>query len=137
MSTNSDEYLQSLALFQKQIDFILHDDREAQMELYAKNLRYEFPIANDRPRHIEGRDQFRAVMTPWWDEARQRGAKVTCCTREFHATDEPGLYVAIFTLEVEMGERIIMLPFVQMIRIRGDLIAEVREYFYPEARAEI
>jgi ketosteroid isomerase-like protein len=137
VSTHTDEYSQALAVFRKQIDCIIRDDREAQMALYAVDLRYEFPFAHDRPRLIEGRDQFRAVMTPLWDEARRRGVNVTGCSTEFHATDEPGLYIAIFSLESAIGERAIMLPFVQLIRVRGDLILEVREYFDPQARAEI
>jgi ketosteroid isomerase-like protein len=137
MSTTTEEYLRALAIFEKQIDCIVRDDREAQMNLYSTDLRYEFPFASDRPRLIEGRDRFRAVMTPMWDEARGRGAKVTVCTAEFHATDEPGLFVAVFSLEAGLGEHKIPLPFVQLIRIRDDLITAVREYFNPHARAEI
>ncbi len=43
------------------------------MELYSEDVRYEFPFANDRPRMIESRKAFQAVMTPLWAEARQRG----------------------------------------------------------------
>ncbi len=124
-------------LFEKQIDCLLRDDRRAQMELYADDVRYEFPFANDRPRQIEGREAFFSVMTPLWEEARRRGAKVVGCKHEFHATDEHGLFVATFVLEVAMGNRCVSLPFVQFIRIRDNRIAEVREYFNPQARAEL
>jgi ketosteroid isomerase-like protein len=129
---------QARRLFEQQIDCLIRDDKNAQMELYAEDLRYEFPFATDRPRIIEGREQFRAVMTPLWEEARRKGAKVTGCPcREFHSTDEPGLYVAAFTLDATAGGKMFPLPFVQLIRVRGGRIAEIREYFNPQARAGI
>lgn len=106
------------------------------MELYAEDLRYEFPFANDRLRLIEGREAFRSVMIPLWDEARQRGVKVVRCNHEFHATSENGLYVAAFDLEVMAAGNTLSLPFVQLIRIRDDHIVEVREYFSPSRRQE-
>ena len=127
----------ALKLFEKQIDCLIRDDRITQMELYADDLRYEFPFANDRPRLIEGLETFRVVMTPLWEEARLRGAQVIGCTHEFHATDEIGLYVAVFVLEVVVNEKNSLLPFVQFIRIKDDLIIEVREYFNPHLRAEL
>lgn len=106
------------------------------MELYAEDLRYEFPFANDRPRLIEGRKAFRDIMVPLWEEARKRGVKVVGCTREFHATDEIGLFLAVFDLEVLVAGNTMSLPFVQLIRIKEDRIAEVREYFNPSGRQE-
>jgi ketosteroid isomerase-like protein len=106
------------------------------MELYAEDLRYEFPFANDRPRLIESREAFRNVMTPLWDAARQRGVNVVGCKHEFHATDETGLFVAVFELEVVVAGKAMSLPFVQLIRIRDDHIVEVREYFSPSGREE-
>lgn len=102
---NSKEQEQARILFEKQIDCLIRDDKETQISLYDENLRYEFPFANDRPRLIEGRETFRTVMTPLWEEARRRGAKVRGCSHEFHATDETGLYIAEFILEVEIGEK--------------------------------
>ena len=130
-----DEWNQARAVFEKQLDCLLRDDRDAQMELYAPDLRCEFPFAVDRPRVIDGRDAFRDVMTPMWKEARQRGWKVLGHEYEFHATDEPGLYVARFTLDVALGDGRSSLPFVQFLRIEGGLITEVKEYFNPAARA--
>jgi ketosteroid isomerase-like protein len=124
-------------LFEKQIKCIMSDDRKAQMELYAEDLRYEFPFANDRPRLIESREAFLAVMTPLWKEAHQRGVKVIGCNHEFHATDEIDLFVAVFVLEVIATGNTRSLPFVQLIRIRDDLIVEVREYFSPSRRQEV
>lgn len=106
------------------------------MELYAEDLRYEFPFAKDRHRIIESREAFQAVMTPLWAEARQRGVKVVGCKHEFHATDEDGLFVAMFDLEVVVAGNTMSLPFVQLIRIRDDHIVEVREYFSPSGRQE-
>ncbi len=83
---------------------------------------------------IEGREAFRAVMIPLWDEARRQGVKVVGCRHEFHATDEDGLYVAVFVLETMAAGNTISLPFVQLIRIRDDHIAEVREYSNPSGR---
>jgi ketosteroid isomerase-like protein len=129
---------QSRHLFEQQIDCLIRNDKETQMALYTEDLRYEFPFATDRPGIIKGRDAFYAIMTPLWEEARRKGAKVTGCPRrEFHATDEPGLYLAVFTLDVTAGGKTFPLPFVQLIRVRGNRIAEIREYFNPQARAEI
>lgn len=129
------DFEKALKLFEKQIECITNDDREAQMELYAENLRYEFPFANDRPRLIEGREAFRAVMTPLWAETRLRGVRVIGCNSEFHATDETDLFVATFVLDVATAENTMSLPFVQLIRIQDGHIIEIREYFNPSARA--
>jgi ketosteroid isomerase-like protein len=124
-------------LFDAQIECIMNDDRETQFELYAESLRYEFPFANDRPRLIVGRDAFRAVMTPLWEEARRQGARVLACRAQFHATDEAGLFLAVFTLDVSASGKTVSLPFIQLLRIQNRLIVEVREYFNPVARATI
>lgn len=135
MITGTREYKQALELFERQIDCIVRDDRVVQMELYTEDVRYEFPFATDRPRLIDGRQRFRAVMLPLWEEARERGVRVVGCRREFHATDEPGLFLAVFELDVEADGKAASLPFVQLLRIRGGRISEVREYFNPHARA--
>jgi ketosteroid isomerase-like protein len=129
-------FKKALKLFERQIECIMSDDRRAQMDLYAEDLRYEFPFANDRPRLIEGRKAFRDIMVPLWEEARKRGVKVVGCTREFHATDEIGFFLAVFDLEVLVAGSTMSLPFVQLIRIKEDRIAEVREYFNPSGRQE-
>jgi ketosteroid isomerase-like protein len=130
-------YDTALKLFKKQIECIINDDKTAQMKLYAENLHYEFPFANDRPRIIEGREAFYNVMMPLWNEARKKGVKVTNCKHEFHATDENDLFVAIFNLDIIAGENMISLPFVQLIRIKDDLIVEIREYTNSAERKEI
>ena len=102
--TDNFNFKKALKLFERQIECIMSDDRRAQMELYAEDVRYEFPFANDRPRLIESREAFRAIMTPLWDEARQRGVRVVGYDHEFHATDETGLFLAVFVLEVMLLE---------------------------------
>jgi ketosteroid isomerase-like protein len=134
---NNLNFKKALELFEKQINCIMSDDRKAQMELYAEDLRYEFPFANDLPRLIESREAFLAVMTPLWEEAYQRGVKVIGFNHEFHSTDEIDLFVAVFDLEVIAAGNTMSLPFVQLIRIRDDLIVEVREYFSPTRRQEV
>jgi ketosteroid isomerase-like protein len=130
-------FKKAFKLFERQIECIMSDDRRAQMELYAEDVRYEFPFANDRPRLIETREAFWSVMTPLWAEARQRGVKVVGCKHDFHETDENGLFLAVFDLEVAVAGNIISLPFVQLIRIQDGQIVEVREYFSPSRRQEV
>lgn len=137
MTAPAADYDEGLRLFERQIYCIIHDERKSQMEIYTEDLQYEFPFATDRPRLIRGRESFRAVMTPLWQEARKKGVNVTGCSREFHTTDEPGLFLAVFTLDGAAGDRTFSLPFVQLIRVRGGKIAEVREYFNPQARGEL
>lgn len=127
---------QALKLFERQIECVMSDDRETQMELYTEDLRFEFPFANDRPRLIKGSEAFRIIMTPLWEEARQRGVRVIGCKHEFHATDEIDLFVAVFELEVVVSGKSVSLPFVQLIRVRDNHISEVREYFNPSGRQE-
>lgn len=131
---NTSDRENALKLFEKQIECIIEDDRETQLQLYAEDVRYEFPFANDRPRLIEGREAFRTVMEPLWAEARLKGARAIGCHSEFHATDENGLFLAIFDLEVKVAENIVTLPFVQLIRIQNDSIVAVKEYFNSPAR---
>jgi ketosteroid isomerase-like protein len=131
-----EEKNQAEELFEKQIQCLIDDDRKAQMKLYTEDFRCEFPFAHDRPRLIEGRDSFQEVMDPFWEKARRQGVRVIGARHEFHATAEKGLYLAVFHLEVVWGEKTMQLPFVQLIRVRDNLIAEIREYFDPQARAE-
>lgn len=121
-------------LFEKQIEYIIKDDRESQMKLYSDDLRYEFPFANDRPRIIEGKESFKKVMEPLWAEARQKRVRVVDCDFEFHATDEQDLFLATFDFKVKVAKNQVILPYVQIIRIKDDLIVSVKEYFNSTAR---
>jgi ketosteroid isomerase-like protein len=132
MAVTSQGYEEALQLFKRQIACVVDDEREAQMRLYAEDLRYEFPLANDRPRRIEGRDAFRRAMEPIWERRRKNRVELSLESYEFHATDEEGLFAAVFSLRaaIDRGEPVSS-PCVQLIRVRGGRIAEVREYFEP------
>ena len=127
-------FKKALQIFEKQIECIMADNREAQIELYAEDLRYEFPFATDRPRLIEGREAFQDVMTLLWEKNRKQGVRIVGCNHEFHATDETGLFVAEFVFEAEVAGKRISVSFVQFTRICDDHILEVREYFSPSER---
>lgn len=129
-------YKIALNLFEKQIQCIIDDDKNTQMKLYDDNLLYEFPFANDRPKIINGKESFRSIMEPLWEDARKKGVKVVSCKHEFHATDEEDLFVAIFILDAIASGIKISLPFVQLIRIKNNLIIEVREFANPSGRNE-
>jgi ketosteroid isomerase-like protein len=131
-----DQSLDVRALFEKQIDCIITDDREAQAKLYADDLHYEFPFATDRPRRIEGRDAFITVMQPLWQQARQRHIKVVGHRGQIHETADPDFIVAEFAFAIEIDGKTIDAPFVQFFRARGGRITAVREYFSPGARSE-
>lgn len=126
----------ALALFRRQLDCLIRDDKTEQMKLYADDLVYEFPFANDRPRRIEGKAAFFAVMTPLWEAARRRGVRIANRGYEFHLTDEAGLYVARFILDVSVDGKTVPIEFVQFIRVRDGLIVQASEYFDPQARSQ-
>ena len=94
----SKEYENALEIFKLQLKCVVDDDRKTQMEIYAEDLRYEFPFANDRPKLIEGRDVFRKAMEPIWERRRKNNIKLALDQYEFHATDEVGLFLAVFVL---------------------------------------
>jgi ketosteroid isomerase-like protein len=125
------------ALFERQIDCLMRDDREAQMDLYAADLLYEFPFATDRPRRIEGREEFRKVMSPFWEQGRKRGAKLAGWHADVHDTGDPDFIIAEFSFTIELEGRTFEVPYVQVFRTRAGQIASVREYANPAARAEI
>jgi ketosteroid isomerase-like protein len=129
--------LTARALFERQIDCLARDDREAQMDLYADNLMYEFPFATDRPRRIEGREEFRKVMSPFWEHGRKRGAKLAGWRADVHDTGDPDFIIAEFSFRIELEGRTFEVPYVQFFRTRAGKIASVREYANPAARAEI
>jgi ketosteroid isomerase-like protein len=131
-----DRSLDVRTLFEKQIDCIVRDDREAQARLYAEDVLYEFPFATDRPRRIEGRDAFLAVMQPLWQLARQRHVKVTGYRGQDQATTDPDFIVAECVFDIEIDGRTIEGPFVQFFRAHGGKIVAVREYFSAAARSE-
>ena len=133
MTSNLKEYESAFALFKTQIDCVINDDRKAQMDIYTEDLHYEFPFATDRPKIIEGQDAFRIAMEPIWERRRKNKVRVELGKSEFHSTDEPGLFLAIFELKAVSstnGESE-SAPCIQLLRIRDGRIAEVREYFEP------
>jgi ketosteroid isomerase-like protein len=133
----TDQQLTARALFEKQLDCLVRDDREAQMRLYADDLLYEFPFATDRPRRIEGKEAFHNVMTPLWERNRQHGVKLVGWEAEVHDTPDPDFVVAEFTLTAEVEGKTVEVPFVQVFRTSDGKIAAVREYFSPVARSQI
>lgn len=125
------------ALFEKQIDCIRKDDREEQLRLYTEDCVYDFPFATDRPRHIVGREAIAGVMNPLWTEARRLGVKVTDCDARLFETTDPSQIIAEFTLTVAIADKTLSIPFIQFVKSRSGLIAEMREYFSPQARSAI
>lgn len=127
------EYENALELFKLQLKCVVNDDRKTQMGIYAEDLRYEFPFATDRPKLIEGRDAFKKVMEPIWERRRKNNIKLAVDKYEFHATDEAGLFLAVFVLTafIDNQKESVSSPCVQLLRIHNDYIVEVREYFEP------
>ncbi len=133
MIEGSQDYESALELFKFQLKCVVDDDRETQMTIYAEDLRYEFPFANDRPKLIEGRDVFKEAMEPIWERRRKNNIKLALDKYEFHATDEVGLFLAVFVLKafVDDNQEPISSPCVQLLRIHAGHIVAVREYFEP------
>lgn len=131
------QHLRARALFEKQVDCIVRDDRAAQLQLYADDLLYEFPFAVDRPRRIEGRNAFHGVMAPLWEQNRQAGVKVVGSNFEVHETGDPDFIIAELTLMAEHNGDRIDVPFVQFFRTSRGKIVAVREYFSPRVRSEL
>jgi ketosteroid isomerase-like protein len=125
------------AVFERQIACLRTDDGETQLRLYAEDCVYEFPFATDRPRRIVGREEIRRVMTPLWEEARRKGVRIAGYDGTLHETTDPEVVIAEFTLSIEVGQILSRISFVQVIRVRGGQIVELREYFDPHARSEL
>ncbi len=127
------DYENALELFKLQLKCVVNDDRKTQMEIYAEDLRYEFPFAIDRPKLIEGRDAFKKVMEPIWERRRKNNIKLALGEYEFHATDEAELFLAVFVLKafIDNQKEPVSSPCVQLLRIHNGYIVEVREYFEP------
>ena len=127
------DYKEALELFKLQIQCVVDDDRETQMGIYSKDLHYEFPFATDRPKIIEGQEAFKKVMQPIWERRRKNNIQLSLVKYEFHATDNPGLFLAVFVFKAVINEKSepILSPCVQLIRIKDKHIIEVREYFEP------
>lgn len=125
------DYEKALELFKLQVKCVINDDRKTQMGIYAEDLHYEFPFANDRPKLIEGRDAFKKVMEPIWEKRRKSNIKTSLDKYEFHATDEVGLFVGVIVLKavIDKKNEPITVTFVQLLRIHDGYIVEVREYF--------
>ena len=108
----------------------------AQAELYADDLVYDFPFAVDRPRHIEGKEAFLAVMRPMWEAVRGRAVNIVGYREEITETVDPDFLVAEFTFDIEAAGRTVEVTYLQFFRTRSGKIAAVREYFSPVARSE-
>lgn len=131
MKVFPEDYEKALELFKLQIKCVVNDDRKTQMGIYAENLHYEFPTANDRPKIIDGRDNFRKVMEPIWERRRNSSIETSLDKYEFHATDEEGLFVGVIVLKavIDKKEEPVTVTFVQLLRIFDGYIIEVREFF--------
>ena len=95
MTEVHNDFEKALELFKLQLKCVVDDDRETQMGIYAEDLRYEFPFANDRPKLLEGRDAFRKAMEPIWERRRKNNIKLALDKYEFHATDEASLFLTL------------------------------------------
>jgi ketosteroid isomerase-like protein len=126
-----------LRLFDQQLACIESNDRDAQLALYSDDLTYEFPFAVDRPRLIQGREAFAAIMQPMWKAAQASGLQARVGARELYATEDPDMAVARFTLEIETQSELRSLEFVQFLQVREGRIQSVVEYFDPLQRAII
>ncbi len=133
MTEVRNDYENALEVFKLQLQCVVNDDKKTQMGIYAEDLRYEFPFATDRPKLIEGRDAFQKVMEPIWERRRKNNIKLAADRYEFHATDEAGLFLAVFVLTafIENQKEPVSSPCVQLLRIHNGYIVEVREYFEP------
>lgn len=133
MAEISKDYESALDLFKLQLKCVVEDDRKTQMGIYTEDLHYEFPFANDRPKLIEGRDAFKKAMEPIWERRRRNNIKLALDKYEFHATDEAGLFLAVFVLKafIDNKNEPISSHCVQLLRIQDGHIVEVREYFEP------
>lgn len=125
-------------IFERQIDCIRRGDRAGQLKLYADDVVYRFPFATDRPRVINGVEQFRQVMEPLWNRARAAGIKIVGYEGEAHQVlDDPELLFAEFTLTIDAGGESSQLEFVQKMRVRNGRIVAATEYFNALARERI
>ena len=75
-------------------------------------------------------------MRPLLQEARRKGVRIADYEAIVHETTDPELVIAEFTLSIEVGQNASRMDFVQVMRVRGDYIVAVREYFSPSARSE-
>jgi hypothetical protein len=130
---NNEDYTEAYNIFKYQLDCVVNDDRQNQVKLYDEQLHYEFPFAQDRPKIILGRDEFIKVMEPIWEKRRTNGINLFLGKIEFHSTNEPNLYLAVFELiaSMENTKKIFSSQCVQIIKIKDQKIIEVREYFEP------
>jgi|WetSurMetagenome_2_1015567.scaffolds.fasta_scaffold560074_1 hypothetical protein len=133
MLNNSKEYREALEIFKLQIDCVEKDNREKQLQLYSKNLHYEFPFANDRPRIIDGVDNFKEVMSPIWERRRKNNIDIQLVKYEFYSADERGLYIVVFDLKAIFCDKneSVTSTCIQFIKIVDGLITAVKEYFEP------
>jgi hypothetical protein len=133
MSVDSKEYREAIKAFKLQIECVEQDNREKQLKLYSKELHYEFPFANDRPRIIDGVDDFLKVMNPIWERRRKNRIDIQLVKYEFYSADEKGLYIAVFDLRAIFNDKneSTTSTCIQFIKMENGLIAEVKEYFEP------
>jgi ketosteroid isomerase-like protein len=124
------------ALFERQIEAALSDDRRAQLDLLAEDCVWEFPFTpGGRPRRTIGRSEIERVMMPGWQRAREAGIRGARISEVIHETSDPNMIVAEFEIRLEVAAtgRAHQVPFVQVLRARDGKIAELREYFDPGA----
>jgi len=105
-------------------------DLERFADMFASDGTLEFPFAPEgTPRRLEGRDQIRRVMAVAGQRARQSGRRITHYDPVLvHETTDPEVIVVEFDLHGEESTGSYTLSFIQVLRVRGGRIAEMRDY---------
>ncbi|HEX4421875.1 MAG TPA: nuclear transport factor 2 family protein [Kofleriaceae bacterium] len=101
-------------------------------DCFAANGVLELPFAPvGMPKRIAGRDAIRRALEPSYRAARAAGRKIIEYNDlRVHDTADPEVVIVEFTLQGAQpdGGRY-QLPFIQVARVRGGEIVELRDYF--------
>lgn len=125
------------AVFERCLHLGLSGDHNGQADLYAVDGVLEFPLAPPGvPRRVEGREEIRRVLVALGRQASTTGVRIDEAKSSLvvHETREPGVVVVEIEAHGEVaatGDTFVR-SYIQVYRVRGGLIASMRDYWPAE-----
>lgn len=101
-------------------------------DCFAADGVLEMPFAPvGMPKRLVGRDAIRRALEPAYRTARQAGRKIVAYDDvRMHDTADPEVLIVELVLHGEQADGVpYQIPFIQVVRVRGGEIVELRDYF--------
>jgi ketosteroid isomerase-like protein len=123
-------------IFERYVRSAMSRDVDAQADLFATDAVFEAPLVpagSTYPRRLEGRAELRKGFA----EIHRRSDRVPGVVNvektryTLHLTTDPDVFIAEIDAALDVDGGTVVVPFVQIFRLRDGEIVSMRDYFAP------